>query len=240
MTENIEVAGEVRAPLRQLGEQLSHVWWTLLVVGIVTICLGLAVLATDWTVHALTIITGVLFVIRGLALALSPTYAVASSGEHVLAGVLGVIAGVVLIAFPNPSLLLLAFFVGAWLTVSGAFQIVVSFARRRELRHWGLTLAIGVIELLLGIWAMRRPDVTLGLLIDLIGLWAVITGTLLCALGFEVRHALRTLTRSFSRMSDGVQSVTDRLDLLSRLHDNGMLSTAEYLQLKDALLADMR
>jgi hypothetical protein len=178
-----------------------------------------------------------MFVIRGVALALSPTYAVASRGEHVLAGVLGVIAGVVLIAFPHPSLLLLAFFVGAWLTVSGAFQIVVSVARRHELSHWGLTLAIGVIELLLGIWAMRRPDVTLGLLIDILGLWAVITGTLLCALGFEVRHALHSLTRSLTMTTEGVQSVTDRLDVLSRLHDNGMLSTAEYLHLKDALLA---
>ncbi|HEX3908224.1 MAG TPA: DUF308 domain-containing protein [Mycobacteriales bacterium] len=239
MTENIDVAGEVRAPLRELGEQLSHVWWTVLVVGIVTSCLGLAILATDWTVHALTIITGVLFVIRGLALALSPTYAVASSGEQVLAGVLGLIAGIVLIAFPHPSLLLLAFFVGAWLTVSGTFQIVVSFARRRELRQWGLTLAVGVVELLLGVWAMRRPEVTLSLLIDLIGLWAVITGALLCALGFEVRHALRPVTRSFSRTSEGVQSLTDRLDVLGRLHDNGMLSSAEYMQLKAALLGDV-
>jgi uncharacterized membrane protein HdeD (DUF308 family) len=44
-----------------------------------------------------------------------------------------------------------------------------------------------VIELLLGIWAMRRPEVTLALLITIIGLWAVVTGVIYCVLAFEIR-----------------------------------------------------
>src|ERR1019366_8487165 len=80
-----------------------------------SIGLGLAILAAE---HALVIITALVFIIRGIALAC-------------------VIAGVVLVAWPGPSLLVLAFFVGAWLGVSGSFHIVTSVSPRRELPHWG-------------------------------------------------------------------------------------------------------
>lgn len=75
--------------------------------------------------------------------------------------------------------------------MSGSFHIITSFSRRRELPHWGFTFSVGVIELLLGIWAMRRPEATLALLITIIGLWAVITGVIYCVLAFEIRHAGR-------------------------------------------------
>jgi len=85
----------------------------------------------------------------------------------------------------------LAFFVGAWLTVSGGFHIITSFSRRHALPHWWFTFAVGVIELLLGIWAMRRPEATLALLITIIGLWAIVTGVIYCVLAFEIRSAAR-------------------------------------------------
>jgi Short repeat of unknown function (DUF308) len=55
---------------------------------------------------------------------------------------------------------------------------------------WGFTLTVGVIELLLGVWAMRRPEVTLALLITIIGLWAVVTGVIYCVLAFEIRRTV--------------------------------------------------
>ena len=181
------------SPLRELAEQIRHLWWIPLIVGLVSIGLGLAILATNWTVHALVIITGLVFIIRGIALAFSPAYAGRTSGEQVVAGIAGVIAGVVLVAWPGPSLLVLAFFTGAWLAVSGSFHIITSLSRRRELPHWGFTFSVGVIELLLGIWAMRRPEATLALLITIIGLWAVLTGVIYCVLAFEIRNAARAV-----------------------------------------------
>ncbi len=181
------------SPLREVAEQVRHLWWIPLLAGLVSIGIGLAILAIDWTVHALVIITGLIFIIRGIALAFSPAYAGRTAGEHVVAGIAAVIAGVVLVAWPGPSLLVLAFFVGAWLAVSGSFHIITSFSRRRQLPHWGFTFALGLIELLLGIWAMRRPDATLTLLITIIGLWAVLTGVIYCVLAFEIRNAVRAV-----------------------------------------------
>jgi uncharacterized membrane protein HdeD (DUF308 family) len=187
MSQSTSQAEGAHSPLEEVAEQLRHLWWIPLLTGLISIGLGLAILATDWTVQVLVVITGLVFIIRGIALAFSPSYAGRTSGEQVVAGIAGVIAGIVLVAWPGPSLLVLAFFVGAWLAVSGGFHIVTSFSRRRELPHWGFTVTIGVIELLLGIWAMRRPEVTLALLITIIGLWAVVTGVIYCVLAFEIR-----------------------------------------------------
>ena len=37
-------------------------------------------------------------------------------------------------------------------------------------------LVVGVIEVPIGIWAMRRPGLTVALLVTLMGAWAVVTG----------------------------------------------------------------
>ena len=86
-------------------------------------------------------------------------------------------------------MLVLAFFAGAWLTVSGCFHVIPAFSRRHELPHWAFTFLIGVIEVLLGIWAMRRPEATVALLSTVIGLWGVLTGVIYCVLAFEIRRA---------------------------------------------------
>ena len=225
------------SPLREVAEQVRHLWWIPFLTGLVSIGLGLAILATDWTVRALVIITGLLFVLRAIALAFSPAYAGRTSGEQVAAGVAGVIAGVVLVAWPGPSLLVLAFFTGAWLAVSGGFHIVTSVSRRRELPHWGFTCSLGVIELLLGVWAMRRPEATLALLITIIGLWAVLAGVIYCALALEIRTAARALASATDVTDRDAAQIAGRLARLARLHADGMLSAEEYTQLKASLLA---
>ena len=237
MSQSTRLADGAHSPLRELGDQLRHFWWIPFLTGLVSIGLGLAVLAVDWTVHALAIAAGLIFIIRGIALAFSPAYAGRTSGEQVVAGVAGVIAGVVLVAWPGPSLLVLAFFVGAWLAVSGSFHIVTSLSRRRELPHWGFTFSLGVIELLLGIWAMRRPEAALTLLITIIGLWAVVTGVIYCALAFEIRRTGLALAKATDIRERDAAQIADRLDRLAQLHANGMLSAEEYTQLKASLLA---
>jgi uncharacterized membrane protein HdeD (DUF308 family) len=236
MSHTSELSPGAQQRLQQAAKQVSQLWWVPLLTGVVSVVLGLTILATDWTVHALVVVTGILFIARGLALAFSPAYASGSSGEQVVAGVLGILAGIAMVAWPGPTLLVLAFFVGIWLAVSGGFHIVESIARRHDMPYWGFTLALGVVELLLGIWAMRRPEVTLSLIIAVLGLWAIITGIIYCVLAFEVRNVGKELAEAASSGALDAAETTDRLDRLARLHAHGQLTTEEYEQLKAALL----
>jgi len=241
------VAGSRQPPLLdQMARQVSRWWWVPLVAGLLSIVLGLAILASPWTVKALVVVTGLLFVIHGVSLVLSPAYAGSSRGEQALAGAIAVIAGIVLLAWPGPSLLLLAVFAGAWLAVSGGFNVVTSIARRHTLPYWGLTTAVGVIELLLGLWAMRRPEVTLNIVVVAIGLWAVITGVLYCVLAFEVRRIARAVPAAPSSAVAGTAAggaaagtaggdVGAALERIDRLYAEGHLSEADHARLTDAL-----
>jgi len=194
MSQNASAAETTQSLLGELGERAAQVkdrWWIPLLAGLVSAALGLAILAAGWSVGSLGVVTGLLFIVRGAALALNPAYAAKGSAEHVLAGAAGAVAGLVLFAWPGLTGLALVVYAGVWLVVSGGFQIVVSAARRRALPYWRFTLALGVIELLLGLWAMRTPGATLVSTGAVIGIWAVMTGVLYCVLAFEIRTATR-------------------------------------------------
>ncbi|HEV2377252.1 MAG TPA: DUF308 domain-containing protein [Streptosporangiaceae bacterium] len=190
MSQSASAAESAQTLLRELGNRAGQVrdrWWIPLSAGLVSVALGLAVMAAGWDVGSLSVVAGVLFIVRGAALVLNPAYANRTSGEHVLAGVAGALAGLVLLAWPGPTTLVLVLFAGVWLAVSGGFQVVVSVARRRELPSWGFTLALGVAELLLGLWAMAGSGTTLVPASTVIGVWAVVTGVIYCLLAFETR-----------------------------------------------------
>ena len=173
------------------AQSLRRIWLVPLITGIVSVAAGLAVLATPWTVAQLAVFAALIFIFRGVMIALTAFEGRAPWWLGILAGVAGALAGIWLLAWPGPSLLVLAIFIGAWLTVSGVFNAVGAAVARREIRHWGLVLAIGIIEVLLGMWAMRRPDFSLALAITVLGFWAIITGALYTAVAFELRSLMR-------------------------------------------------
>jgi uncharacterized membrane protein HdeD (DUF308 family) len=190
MSQAASVSRTAQSLVRDLGERAKYVrdrWEIPLGAGLLSAALGLAVLAAGWTAGSLAVMAGLLFIIRGAFLALNPAYAAGTAGEQVGVGIAAVVAGIVLAAWPGQTQLALVVFSGVWLVVSGGFQALVSVARRRALPYWRFTLPLGVIELLLGLWVMRTA--TAASASTVIGVWAVVTGLLCCALAFEIRAA---------------------------------------------------
>lgn len=194
MSQRASAAESAQSLLRDLGERVRQVtdrWWTTLLAGLVLAALGLMVFAAGWSVASLRVLTGLLFIAGGATLGLNPGYATRTSGEHLLAGIAGALAGLLLLAWPGPTGLTLVLFAGVWLTAAGGFQVIVSAARRRKLPYWRFTLGLGVIEVLLGLWAMRRPSVPLASVSTAIGVWAVVAGVIYSVLAFEIRTRSR-------------------------------------------------
>jgi uncharacterized membrane protein HdeD (DUF308 family) len=160
-----------------------------LITGVLSIAAGLAVLGTNWTVGNLALFAAIIFMFRGFSLIVNPMYGDRLAAPHVIAGIFGTLTGLWLLLWPGPSLLVLGIFIGAWVAVSGAFNAIVAIQRRHDLASWGLVLALGLVELPLGVWAMRRPGFTLVLAVTVTGLWLIMTGVVYCMLAFELRRA---------------------------------------------------
>jgi uncharacterized membrane protein HdeD (DUF308 family) len=180
---------------REDAEQVSQAWPIILVAGLTSLVFGILILTIDWSVDGLATFIGILFIVQGLAWVITRPLDGGMRSTNILAGVLSAGAGIGLIAVPDKGLLTLGAFIGIWVVLHGLLNIVGAVGNR-HLPHWWITLVFGVFELPVGIWAMRRPGLTLALLITLSGVWAVVNGIWQCVLAFEVRDLPRRSARA--------------------------------------------
>lgn len=174
------------------AEQVASSWWVFLVTGVISVVFGALILAIEWSVNGLAAFVGALFIIQGAAYLITKPLDGGSRSTNVIAGLLGIAAGIALLVWPGRGLYVVAVFIGAWIVVSGVLHIVGALANRQA-PHWWLVLILGVIETPLGIWAMRRPGITLAILITLIGAWAIVMGIGEIVIAFEVRKLAQRL-----------------------------------------------
>ena len=174
------------------AEQAASSWWVFLVAGVISVVFGALILAIDWSVNGLAAFVGALFIIQGAAYLITKPLDGGSRSTNVIAGLLGIAAWIALLVWPGHGLYVVAVFIGAWIVVSGVLHIVGALANRQA-PHWWLVLILGVIETPLGIWAMRRPGITLAILITLIGAWAIVMGIWEIVIAFEVRKLAQRL-----------------------------------------------
>jgi uncharacterized membrane protein HdeD (DUF308 family) len=176
------------------AEQVAKDWWLYLIAGITSMIFGALILSVDWSVDGLAAFVGTLFIIQGAAYVVTRPLDGGTRSTNLIAGLAGVVAGIVLLAWPDRGLYTLAVFAGIWIVTSGLIHIVGAFVNRFA-PHWWLVLLLGLIEVPIGIWAMRRPGLTLAVIVTLTGAWAVVTGIWQILLAFEVRSLPRRLNR---------------------------------------------
>jgi uncharacterized membrane protein HdeD (DUF308 family) len=131
-------------------------------------------------------------VLRGLATAASRPSDGSTRRVNLVVGVLEIGAGVAVVAWPEIGLLTLAVVIGARILVGGLLLLVGAIVHR-ELPWWWLMFVLGLIQVPLGIWALRRPGMTLAILVTLVGVWAIVAGIWEIVLALEIRrHARRS------------------------------------------------
>jgi uncharacterized membrane protein HdeD (DUF308 family) len=176
------------------AEAVAGNWWLYLLSGIISLVFGALILSVDWGVDSLAAFIGTLFIIQGATFFVTRPLDGGTRSTNLVAGLAGVIAGIVLLAWPDRGLYTLAVFVGIWVVTLGVVHIVGAFVNRHA-PHWWLVLALGLVEVPIGIWALRRPGLTLAVIVTLSGVWAIVTGIWQCLIAFEVRSLPRRLNR---------------------------------------------
>jgi uncharacterized membrane protein HdeD (DUF308 family) len=197
---------------RRIAQTADRAWWLPLSVGIVWFVIAWLVLRADYrSLATVGVLVGVVFVVA--AFAESVLSGLAPGGWRLLHGLLAVIyvlGAVWSFVRPVNTFFALASMLGLLLFLQGALYIARSIALRDRSPYWGITLASGVLTVLLALWVSTSDRVwTLGARAGFILLWvgflAIFRGTSDIALAFELR-----------RLGKGVRTVDQ--EVRERLH----------------------
>ena len=168
------------------AEEASRSWWIFLFAGIASIVFGALILTVDWSLSSLATFVGALFILQGASLAVTPPLDGSGRWSNVGAGVLAAAAGVALIAWPDKGLQTVGVFIGIFVLSLGILHIAGAVSNR-HVPNWWHMLVLGLLEVPIGVWAMRRPGQTIVLLVTLAGAWAVVTGIYQVLTAFELK-----------------------------------------------------
>ena len=174
------------------AEGVARYWPFLLIGGLISIVFGALILSIDWSVESLGTFIGVMYILQGLSLALTRPLDGSGRGANLAGGALAAAAGIALIVWPDKGIVVVGVFVGIFVVSYGLIHIVGSLANRQA-PYWWLMLVLGLIEVPIGIWALRRPGLTIAVIVTLVGAWAVVYGIWQCVMAFEVRNLARRL-----------------------------------------------
>jgi uncharacterized membrane protein HdeD (DUF308 family) len=178
-------------------ELLVRRWWLVVLRGVLAVLFGF--LAIAWpgiTVLALVLLWGVYSLVDGsTAVAIGVTDR-AAPGDHRLIygllGLLGIAAGVLTIAWPGITALVLLVVIAVWALVAGALQIVAAIRMRKVISHeWFLGLS-GVVCVVLGVLLIVQPARGAVGLVIAIGTFAIVWGVSLVLFGLRLRTIGRT------------------------------------------------
>ena len=132
--------------------------WKLAVIGAVAVIAGIALFLVDWTLAQLAAFAAMLFVARGAL------HIVTTSSFEGLEGALSALLGggeagigIALLAWPDPTLLVLVLVVGSWVLLSGVVSATIVLATRADSPQWRLRLSSIVIDVALGGTLIARP-----------------------------------------------------------------------------------
>ena len=181
---------------RTAATRIAKAWWVLLLNGLALIVAGVLVFSIDWTVNSLATFIGALFIFEGVSRALVSGIDARVRRANVISGLISIATGIAIIAWPEPGVVAVAIFLGAWLIVSGTIAITGAFAARPVLPYWWLLLLFGLLEIPLGVLALANPGATLAAIITVAGIWAVAIGVSRIVMAFEVKRLPKAIDKT--------------------------------------------
>jgi uncharacterized membrane protein HdeD (DUF308 family) len=177
---------------------MVHPWWTYLLRGIIAIVFGL--LALFWpglTILALVIFFGVYALVDGLLEIVGSITAARMKVRWwtlLLRGILGIAVGIIVLAWPGITALILLYLIAIWAVVSGVVQIASAFSGRWAGGMKAMLAIAGALFIIFGIFLFIFPGSGALGIIWFIGAFAVVIGVLLMVFSFDIRRLVKAAT----------------------------------------------
>ncbi len=169
---------------------LSRNWVALIVRGIAAIIFGLlALLMPGITILVLVVLFGIYALIDGVVSFIAAfRTGVGSHWPLLLEGIVGVLAGVLTLVWPNITAVVLSYLIGFWAIITGVFEIIAAVRLWRVFGHEWVLLLSGIISLIFGFFVLAVPLAGALAIVIWIAIYAMIFGLLLVGFGLRLRH----------------------------------------------------
>src|SRR6266702_3876336 len=115
------------------------------------------------------------------------------SNSLILRGALAVIVGIIALAWPGPTALVLVLIVAIWAVTAGIFEIFAGFGARKTAGTRALFFLAGLVSVAFGVVLFAHPRIGAFALALLFGLYALVYGVSLITQGIEVRRFRKNL-----------------------------------------------
>lgn len=175
-----------------LVKQLARRWWVPLLRGIAAIAFGiLAIVWPGQTLLTLVLIYGAFALLDGALAILGASLdksGVSSSWPLVLAGILGVGAGVLTLTWPGLVMTGLLVYVGAWAIVRGILDVFEAMKLRQEIPNMWAQVISGLLSVAFGALVFLAPKFGFALIVWPVAACAVLAGILLVAFAVGLRR----------------------------------------------------
>jgi uncharacterized membrane protein HdeD (DUF308 family)/predicted flap endonuclease-1-like 5' DNA nuclease len=189
-------------------------WWLVLVEGIAAILVGILLFARPAaTIIVLIQFLGIYWLITGIFSIISLIWDRSAWGWKLVSGVLGILAGILIVQNPLWSTLLVPTSLAIVLGVTGLIIGILQLMKALNGGGWGIGV-LGVLSILLGLLLIARPAIAalslpwvLGFLLIAGGILAIFGAFQLRRLAREAHEAKALATRSAAREVAPVSSV---------------------------------
>jgi uncharacterized membrane protein HdeD (DUF308 family) len=189
MTSDTRPPDTLRDTIRTGAREVSGIWWWFVILGVLWTWFGLFVLSyRQGSLAAVAAFVGVAFLFGGLTQLMVASRVQQWRWLFVIAGILGVAAGILTFVWPSITLYVVSILVAWYLIVFGIVHLVSALAGPK-MSYWWTGLLLGAAELVLGVWAVRSWQRSLVTLVTLVGVWAIFHGVSEIFAAFTVRQA---------------------------------------------------
>src|SRR2546421_1689511 len=177
--------------------RLHQNWWLVLLQGVLSVVLGgLALAMPGVTLGALILLWGLFALLNGVVEVFSAIGAAGSNrswGWQLAGGLVGILAGLVILRWPGLSALFVLYLVAIWAIVTGIVRLVGAIAEHEALPHARMVALAGVVSVLFGIAMFAWPGVGLLTLVYLVGSYAIVYGVITSVIAFHLHSLLERM-----------------------------------------------
>ncbi|MCB1258377.1 MAG: DUF308 domain-containing protein [Microthrixaceae bacterium] len=168
----------------------KYAWLFWIISGLITTVVGVwLLLSPRVAISTLALLIGIGLLVNGISELANASQSRSPIVGYIL-GALFVIGGILVFFRPAgraSALLFLAIVVGVTMIITGLGEMYIAFSARDEIEHWLVLAFMGAMGVIVGVFAVAWPTITIFALAILLGIRMVFVGVAQIGVGLRVR-----------------------------------------------------